>query len=419
MKHNFEKWLEIKCENKSISSEVNNIEQIKNVFEESICYKSGAYRAAIVMAMIGFDTIMRDRILKYKNSLEKLNSQISFEKYDLINENDWDKQLMNFIINNDSNFKKIFPNKSQWQLGWKNYRNMRNNAAHGKTYKIDYYDVESFYSWIEQAFNNLYPCTAIETILEQIEIFFDEKRTPKDKPCDDLLNSMSFINSSEDIKNIFDKLRIFHEIYFFTIEDNDPTNKRIIKLISHLYKEKREIVIQIIEMYIEEVVNCNSNNRQYYLLDIFRGNTQILSDINEDLRYQFFKNTNFLLLEDYNYFYGLKLIKDDLISEKLGKFPASKLTGLEKFKNISSLIYDEITKRCKEFENSKDFTKAINNILYIPLEEIDEFQMKIILSAFDKNNQVYNSESVKAILKQREQMLTEKFNNLDLSKLGF
>ena len=53
------------------------------------------------------------------------------------------------------------------------------------------------------------------------------------------------------------------------------------------------------------------------------------------------------------------------------------------------------------------------------LEEIDEFQMKIILSAFDKNNQVYNSESAKAILKQREQMLTEKFNNLDLSKLGF
>lgn len=124
-------------------------------------------------------------------------------------------------------------------------------------------------------------------------------------------------------------------------------------------------------------------------------------------------------MEDYNYFYGLKLIKDDLISEKLVKFSASKLSELEKFKNIGSLIYDEITRRCELLENSEDYKEATNNILYIPLEEIDEFQMKIILSSFDTNNQVYNSKNVKAILKQYKQILTGKFNNLDLSKLGF
>lgn len=146
MKHNFEKWLEEKYKNKLISHIDSNVESIKHIFDESlICYKSGAYRSSIVMAMVGFDMIMRDRILKYKSSLEELNDPVDFKK-NLIDENNWDKELMDFVINNDVNFKKIFSNKSQWQLMWKERRNMRNNAAHAKSYNIDYYDVECFYS---------------------------------------------------------------------------------------------------------------------------------------------------------------------------------------------------------------------------------------------------------------------------------
>lgn len=50
---------------------------------------------------------------------------------------------MDFVNNN--NLKIIFPNKSQLQLMCKNYKNTINNAAHGKTYKIEYL-ISSLYS---------------------------------------------------------------------------------------------------------------------------------------------------------------------------------------------------------------------------------------------------------------------------------
>ncbi|WP_241885198.1 hypothetical protein [Brachyspira hyodysenteriae] len=174
MKLDFEKWLDEKYENKLLSHIDTNSEAIKNIFEESIiCYKSCAYRASIVMAIIGFNMIMRDRLLKYKNSLESLDQSIHFESNNLIDDNAWDRALGNFIINNKKNFDKIFPNKSSWNNSWIHYRDMRNIAAHGKGFKLHYSDIESLYSWIIQAFNTLYPITALETLIEDILIFFD------------------------------------------------------------------------------------------------------------------------------------------------------------------------------------------------------------------------------------------------------
>lgn len=113
MKLDFEKWLNEKYENKLLSHIDTNSEAIKNIFEESIiCYKSGAYRASIVMAMTGFNMIMRDRLLRYKDSLESLDKSIHFESNNLIDDNAWDRALGNFIISNKKNFDKIFPNKN-------------------------------------------------------------------------------------------------------------------------------------------------------------------------------------------------------------------------------------------------------------------------------------------------------------------
>lgn len=111
MKHDFEKWLEGKYDSKLLSH-----------IESMICYKSSAYRAYIIMAMNGFNMIMRDRLLKYKDSLEKTDNSIYFNTKKLTDDNGWDRELGDFIITNKKKFDKIFPNKSDWYNDWSNYR---------------------------------------------------------------------------------------------------------------------------------------------------------------------------------------------------------------------------------------------------------------------------------------------------------
>ena len=395
MKHNFEKWLEEKYDSKLLSHMDSNTEAIKKLFNESmICHKSSAYRAAIIMAMNGFNMIMRDRLLKYKDSLEKTDNSIYFNDKKLTDDNGWDMELGNFIITNKKNFDKIFPNKSDWHNDWSNYRIMRNRAAHGKSFELDYYNVEVFYSWIMQAFNMLYPVTALETLLEDITIFFDISKTPDDKPYDYIINNSLYISSEEELEKI---IFCLYEIYISNI-NNNKLKLKVINLLSELFNNKKNIFLNVINEFIKNYLSNSQieedeEDRKYhyseFVKDLLYNNVQISLEIDNEAKYFFLKNA-FFVVTDYDKLYEKKIIDKELILEKLKRNDFYYLYQIEKdkVKYIEDLIDIEIERRCKLLLISNSYDSTRNILSKIPNNFLNEKHVAIIREAYKTNNQV-------------------------------
>lgn len=411
MKLDFEKWLDEKYENKLLSHIDTNSEAIKNIFEESIiCYKSCAYRASIVMAIIGFNMIMRDRLLKYKNSLESLDQSIHFESNNLIDDNAWDRALGNFIINNKKNFDKIFPNKSSWNNSWIHYRDMRNIAAHGKGFKLHYSDIESLYSWIIQAFNTLYPITALETLIEDIFIFFDISKTPENKSYDYIINNSLHISTEEELEKIF---KCLYEIYIDNI-NNKKLCAKIINMLSDLFKKKEKIFINIIIKFIKLTSECDINARYTisdFLVNLLCTNTIISMNIKYEDKYYFLKNGYFSVI-DYDKLYYNHIINEELLYDGLSK---SSFEHLEKkdIISISKFIDVEIKRRCELLFTSNSFNRTREIISKIPKNFINEEHATILIQAYNDNPQVSDTWDFKDFKYYIEKKFPDmEFNNI-------
>lgn len=391
MKHDFEKWLEEKYHSKLLSHMDTNSEAIKKLFNESmICYKSSAYRAAIIMAMNGFNMIMRDRLLKYKDSLEKIDNSIHINDKQLTDDNGWDRELGDFIITNKKNFDKIFPNKSDWHNDWSNYRIMRNRAAHGKSFELYYYNVEGFYSWIMQAFDMLYPLTALETLLEDITIFFDISKTPDDKPYDYIINNSLYISSEEELEKI---IFCLYEIYINNI-NNNKLKLKVINLLSEIFNNKKNIFLNVINKFIKTYLSNSQieedeKDREYhyseFITELLYNNVQISLEIENDVKYFFFKNAS-LVVTDYDKLYEKKIIDKELILEKLKKddFYYLSQIGKDKIKYIEDLIDIEIEKRCNLLSISDSYDSTRTILSKIPNNFLNKKHVAIIREAYKK-----------------------------------
>ncbi|MEI0595012.1 ankryin [Brachyspira pilosicoli] len=397
MKLDFEKWLDEKYENKLLSHIESNSEAIKNIFEESIiCYKSGAYRASIVMAMTGFNMIMRDRLLKYKDSLESLDKSIHFESNNLIDDNAWDRALGNFIISNKKNFDKIFPNKSNWNNSWIHYRDMRNISAHGKEFRLHYSDVESLYSWITQAFDTLYPITALETLIEDINIFFDISKTPENKSYDYIINNSLYISSEEELDKIFICL---YKIYI-TNMNNNKLRLKVIDLLSKMFEIKKNVFVNVIKKFIKNYLHDNKiqiedeNTKSFhyseFLKELLYYHTNISIEIDYDTKYYFVKN-GFFAITDYNKLYEKRIIEKELILDKLKEDNFYYLNIIEKedVKYIQEIIDIEIKRRCELLRLSTSFNNSREIISKIPKSFLNKEHADIIMEAYKNNDQVY------------------------------
>lgn len=239
MIHFFEEWL---YDQNSIS--INN--EIIDIFEESIkCYKIGAYRAAIVMAFNGFQIVIKNRIIHDKDKiiseLDSIENDINkslineLKKYKLDDENKWEEELKEILAGYRFNTIFNISNKNTISKEWEIWRSRRNTGAHGKSYKLISADVESFYSWIIQSLNILYPFTHINNILDEIDKYFSDKyEYSNDKPVDKLLNDI-IILEDDNLNKVIDRMYNYY---------NNRNDKRILYIFKELlYSEKSKKTI--------------------------------------------------------------------------------------------------------------------------------------------------------------------------------
>ena len=262
---------------------------------------------------------------------------------------------------------------------------MRNIAAHGKGFKLHHSDIESLYSWIIQAFDALYPVTALETLIEDINIFFDISKTPENKSYKHIINNSLYISTEEELEKIFSHL---YSIYYNNI-NNKKVCSKIINILLDLSNKKETIFINIVIKFIKITSECDINIKYIlsdFLVNLLCSNQKISMNINYEDKYYFFKNGSFSVV-DYDKLYHNRIINQELLLDGLSN---SSFEYLEKkdIKCIHNFIDIEIEKRCKKLLNSYSYENTRTIVSTIPNQFIKKHHISIIYEAYNTNSQV-------------------------------
>lgn len=296
MRHFFEEWLDNQ-DSRSIN------EEVIEIFEESIkCYKIGAYRAAIVMAFNGFQIVIKNRIIydkekmiteltkniteleeikTNKNKLDNYkNLKKQLEENKLDDENKWEDELRKIIDGDRFNIAFNISNQNTIYKEWEIWRSRRNTGAHGKSYKLISADVESFYSWIIQSLNILYPFTHINNILDEIDKYFSNNyEYSNDKPVNKLLNDI-LILENDNLNKILDRIYNYY---------NNRNDKRILYIFKNLlYNEKNKKNVSNFFLDKLKELESEENSNDIIILDLLLDIPDIIYAFYCEDRYVFY-----------------------------------------------------------------------------------------------------------------------------------
>ncbi|MEY8757780.1 hypothetical protein AB9M93_25365 [Peribacillus frigoritolerans] len=192
MKLQFENWI--------LSQEIP--EEAKTLIEESIiCYKSNAYRAALLFSYLCFQTIIKDRMLnahKPDNIPEGMWEDILKK---LRNDDTWDQTVFDnlqrqqpkdiFFLNDDIRNQITF---------WKN---RRNDCAHSKNNIISASHVESFWSFLRSNLPKIMVNGSSEALLNKIKRHFDVSLTAPSTETSYIINEVPYAVEENQLNSFF------------------------------------------------------------------------------------------------------------------------------------------------------------------------------------------------------------------------
>lgn len=275
MKLDFEKWYEEKI--------INN--EAKKLFNEScLCYKVGAYRAAFLMTYLGFQNILKERLLKSEVCPQGIPQSLwKKTQEDLLDDKKWDDAVFDsvnrikpsnpFLINDDI--------RKQYEY----FRCIRNDCAHAKSNIISYPHVESLWLFIQSNYNKFVVNGGRKGLLERISIHYNPIYT---KPGSDINPIIEDIITSMNVNEIPLFLKDVYELSRFSFKTlkgenySDFWNGIVYSLNSDLRegiiifaKDDWSIFLKFINLYpdklMEILLNSSSEfKREFWSYRIFK-----------------------------------------------------------------------------------------------------------------------------------------------------
>ncbi len=195
MRIQFEGWV------KSQSIE----EEAESLFEEAIlCYKASAYRAALLFSYLGFQTIVKHRILKANKPSGIQENQWKGIQQKLLDDDKWDNQVYEALQMKPPRTVFGLSDDIRNQLTY--WKNRRNDCAHSKSNKIDFAHVEAFWLFIR---SNLAKCLVSgskESLLNEIRILFNRSLTPAGADQTHILEQLPYALEANEISDFFDEM---------------------------------------------------------------------------------------------------------------------------------------------------------------------------------------------------------------------
>lgn len=196
MKLEIEQWLD----------QQNFNEDINSLFEESItCYKASAYRASFLFSFLGFQSVIKERILKAE--MPKNYNEYTWETIhkNLRNEDKWDIEVIESIkINNkEKRLFNITQDLRDQALYWKG---RRNDCAHSKPNTISYSHVESFWLFLSSNLPKFFVDGGVKALLQDIQKHFDLNFTSKNADFKHLIQEVPLAVTEGEMDYFLDEL---------------------------------------------------------------------------------------------------------------------------------------------------------------------------------------------------------------------
>ena len=147
----------------------------RDLFAESaICFKAGAYRAALLFAYLGFQSTIRDRILTAGPPSGITPPHWSSIQRDLRGDETWDAKAFEATQNKKHQIF-IIADELRGQIEY--WKNRRNDCAHSKANAIGSPYVESFYLFIQSSLAKMVVNGSSQGLLAKIALHFDPTYT--------------------------------------------------------------------------------------------------------------------------------------------------------------------------------------------------------------------------------------------------
>lgn len=210
MKIPFELWVENKYNSKEIS------DSAVELFKESIiCYKVSAYRSAFITSYIGFQSILKERILKTNYKPSGINNNNWNEICNKLGDDDlWDSTVADCVKR--KNPDRIFLITDSIISEYENYRVLRNKSAHGKSGKIEYFHIESFWNFIQDYFYKFIVNGGKSGIMQLIENHYDKTITPPDTDTTYIVRNIKSGILDNELADFI------NDFYSYCNQDNNP-----------------------------------------------------------------------------------------------------------------------------------------------------------------------------------------------------
>ncbi len=194
MKLRFSDWLD----NQEMEDEA------KDLFTESVkCYKASAYRAALLFSYLGFQTVIKHRMLLSKAPEKYKDSEWNYIQKQLQNDDSWEKKIIEIIKDKKKPVFKLSEDLYEQYFYWKN---RRNDCAHAKGNAIDYPHVESFWLFTESNLSKFVVNGGQAHIIEQITNYLNPSITPVGADIEPIKKQIPFAIELIDYKEFLGEL---------------------------------------------------------------------------------------------------------------------------------------------------------------------------------------------------------------------
>jgi len=228
-----------------------------DLFEESIlCYRSEAYKGALLFTFLGFQNIIRERVLNASLPSNAIGFESKWGEIQdrLRNEDQSDAEVIKCItMQKPFDIFSISDDLRNQYIYWKN---RRNDCAHGKNNKIECSHVENFWLFIESNIINFNVNGSILYLLDEINKHFDISRTPVDTQPDYLIKKIPNSIKSHELLDFLTKINqeiinkktmpyehlnvlIFYE-NLFTLENE------FLDVVRDFFKQDRKLLLKLL-----------------------------------------------------------------------------------------------------------------------------------------------------------------------------
>ncbi|MCA4141608.1 hypothetical protein [Bacillus subtilis] len=296
------------------------------LFEESIeCYKATAFRASLLFSFLGFQTILKERILESKNpegySVDEWNSvQNKF-----LNDDNWDKEVINAVQNKKKSIFNLNKDLYDQYFYWKD---RRNDCAHAKGNMIGGSHVEAFWLFLQSNSLKFRVNGSQEFIIGQIKAHFDPNLTPPKTPIKPLISQIPQTIDKQDVTSFLEELIDLTKspVYTNRIQVDGKKIPLWEGLLNYLSNPYSEILIKFL----------TKEDFRSFTLSIFKHSPNMIKHFSEEKT--FIRSTwkSFSNITDYKIF--IELVKNNLIPK--GEIKES---ILYMFQNVDAEVFDTDT----------------------------------------------------------------------------